>query len=194
MISETTLDNDQQLMQQCRQGDDSAFEQLFQKYGRRVHALAYRFTSDPQEAEDILQTAFLRAYEHIVGHRRIQSLYPWLCRVTVNLANDYHRSNRPQEQVEAMNLSSHSVWANPERTVENRELGEKINAAMEQLPTRQREAFLLKTVTGLPHKEIADILGCSRAAVRANLYQAIGKLRESLRKYIRLEGEASNEM
>lgn len=194
MIPEANLGDDQQLMEQCQQGDDSAFEQLFQKYGRRVYAIAYRFTSDPQEAEDILQTTFLRAYEHIVGHRRIQSFYPWLCRVAVNLATDYHRASRPQEQVETVNLSSHSVWANPERTVENRELGEKINAAIEQLSSRQREVFLLKTVTGLPHKEIADILGCSHAAVRANLYQAVGKLRESLRKYIRLEGEASNEM
>jgi RNA polymerase sigma-70 factor (ECF subfamily) len=97
------IENDEfLLMEKCRHGDDKAFKELFQRYSRKIYSLAYRITANRQEAEDILQNTFLRAYEHIIGCRKISNFYPWLCRVAINLAVDYHRSSRPQESMEAM--------------------------------------------------------------------------------------------
>lgn len=183
------IENNELLMERCRHGDEKAFEELFQRYGRKIFSLAHRITANRQEAEDILQNTFLRAYEHIMGSRKISNFYPWLCRVAVNLAVDYHWSSRPQESsIEVMEndteFPGNSAWANPESALESKELGEYINAAIEELPIKQREVFALKNLEGLSHKDIAIILGCSQDAVRANLYQAVKKLREKLKKYL----------
>ena len=186
------IENDAVLMERCRHSDKKAFEKLFQRYGRKIYSLAYHITANEQEAEDILQNTFLRAYEYIIGHRKIFNFYYWLCRVATNLAVDYHRSSPPRELMAAENdieLSSNSAWANPESLLGNKELGEYINAAVEELPLKQRKVFVLKNLEGLSHKEIAIILGCSQDAVRANLYQAVRKLREKLKKYLAWGGE-----
>ena len=192
------MDSDERLMERCRHGDSSAFEELFDKYGRKIYALTYRMTANRQEAEDILQDVFLRAYEHIISYRRISNFYPWLCRVATNLAVDYHRSSHPQRSLEpgenGIELSVNTARSNPESALESKELGEQINAAVEALPLRQRQVFALKNIAGLSHKEIALILGCSQDAVRANLYQAVKKLRQKLRKYLTMGSETKNEV
>lgn len=185
------IENDELLMERCRNGDKKAFEELFRRYGRKIYALAYRITTNRQEAEDILQNTFLRAYEHVMGNRNIS--YAWLCRVAVNLAVDYHRLSKSQGEREAVEdaieLSSNSAWANPESVLENEELGKYINAAIEELPLRQKKVFVLKNLEGLSHKDIALILGCSQDTVRAHLYQAMKKVREKLKKYLAWGGE-----
>ncbi|MBM3240939.1 sigma-70 family RNA polymerase sigma factor [Candidatus Poribacteria bacterium] len=182
------IEDDEFLIERCRHGDEKAFEELFQRYSQKIYSLAYRITANQQESEDILQNTFLRAYEHIIGCRKISNFYPWLCRVAINLTVDYHRSLHPNESTEGVEndieLSTNSVWGNPESELENKELGEYINAAIEELPIRQREVFTLKNLEGLSHKDIAIVLGCSEDAVRANLYQAVRKLREKLKKYL----------
>ena len=182
------MESDERLIDRCRHDDSSAFEELFERYSRRIYALTYRMTANRQEAEDILQDVFLRAYEYIMGYRRISNFYPWLCRVAINLAMDYHRSSHSRESLEfgegGIGLSANIARSNPQSAVESKELVEQINAAVETLPLRQRQVFALKNVAGLSHKEIALVLGCSQDSVRANLYQAVRKLREKLRKYL----------
>jgi RNA polymerase sigma-70 factor, ECF subfamily len=192
------MENDKQLMERCRNNDSSAFEELFGRYGRRIYALIYQMTTDRHQAEDIMQEAFLRAYEYIASHRKITNFYPWLCRVAINLVVDYHRSSHSRNTVELgeeeMEFLTDPMENNPQSDMENKELGQQINAALETLPNRQRQVFALKNVAGLSHREIAVALNCSQDTVRANLYQAVKKLRGKLRKYLAQEVNIRNEV
>jgi len=190
------MQSDQELIERYRSGDSSAFGELFQRHGRKIYALAYRMTGTHQEAEDTMQDTFLRAHRYITASDRdISNVHAWLRRVAINRMVDQRRSERAQESMDAMSESeipNNPAQSNPGSDLENKELGEYIDAAIEELPIKQRWAFVLKNLEGLSHRDIAIRLGCSQDAVRANLYQAVKKLRGRLKKYVTPGSEAKD--
>jgi RNA polymerase sigma-70 factor (ECF subfamily) len=158
------------------------FEELFHKYKRKVYLTAYQMLNNHEEANDILQGAFLRAYKSFRGFRKEAQFSTWIHRIAVNLCIDRIRRRRPQytldENIEIKGLESE----NPQKILEAKELHQSLTKALESLPPQQKAAIVLHTLQGLKHKEVAAILGCSPGAVKVNLYHGRKMLKEKLKE------------
>ncbi len=187
-----TCHDDAQLIEQFQQGDESVFNKLVLRYRDRTYRLAQRFLPNPEDALDITQDAFIRAYQGLSNFKRESQFYSWLYRITVNLCIDFLRKNARREMVTyesesddlpMMNVADTSLTP-PSKEVENKELSAHLRKAIVQLPPKQREIFILRHWDGLSLKEIAHTLGRSSGTVKAHLFHAHRNLRKSLRYYL----------
>jgi RNA polymerase sigma-70 factor (ECF subfamily) len=158
------------------------FEELFHKYKKKVYFTAYQMLNNHEEASDILQEAFLRAYKSFKGFRKESQFSTWIYRIAVNLCLDRIRRKRPHytldENIQIKGLESE----NPQKILEAKELHKSITEALESLPSQQKAVIVLHAFQGLKHKEIANILHCSPGAVKVNLYYGRKNLKEKLKK------------
>ncbi len=181
------------LIRQAQAGDAFAFEQLVRAYDRAVLRLALHITGSEQDAQDIYQEVFLRAFQSLPRFRFECSFYTWLYRITSNLCLDYlRRRHRLQkhfsvlvspegEEREALDLVPDSAPDHdPERQLISGELRLRIKRALGTLSPRERVVFDLKHAHGLRLRTIADILKTSEGAVRNTLFRATQKLRGCL--------------
>jgi RNA polymerase sigma-70 factor (ECF subfamily) len=178
------------LIREAQGGNAAAFEELVRMYDRAVLRLAMHITGSEQDAQDIYQEVFLRAYQSLPRFRFECSFYTWLYRITSNLCLDYlRRRQRSQkhvsvmvsaegEQRDALDLVPDRTPAhNPERELLSRELRARIGRALGTLSPRERVVFDLKHAHGLRLRSIAEILKTSEGAVRNTLFRATQKLR-----------------
>ncbi len=193
---------DDALIQRCRAGDETAFEELVAAYHRRIWNIAYQMVGDSDDADDITQEAFVRVYRAIGRFREESSLATWVYRITVNLSTDFLRRRRRHEAVslEQVDADSHSARhdpvaagspagthnpsASPLREAETAELRAKLKEAILSLPDHYRSVVILRDVEGLSYREIASVLGCPEGTVMSRLFYAKRSLREKLRGYI----------
>ena len=181
------------LIREAQRGDAAAFEELVRRYDRAVLRLALHITGSEQDAQDIYQEVFLRAYQSLPRFRFECSFYTWLYRITSNLCLDYLRKRQRSqkhvsvmvsaegEQRDALDLVPDCSPAhNPERQLMSRELQGRIQRALGTLSPRERVVFDLKHAQGLRLRSIAGILKTSEGAVRNTLFRATQKLRGSL--------------
>lgn len=175
-----------------RAGDVAALGRLVERYRRPLLSFLYRFTSDPLVAEEWFQETWVRALQHVGGFRS-NSLSGWLFRIAHNLAVDHFRrvSGEGQRALTDENPDGtnpqNSDFAEaagpgptPARETAQRELGQRIQAAVAQLPVEQRETFSLRMDGRLSFKEIAEIQRCSINTVLARMQYALAKLRVAL--------------
>src|SRR5215475_1420815 len=176
-------------IRQAQRGDAQAFETLFQLHSRRVYALCLRMVSDPVEAEDLAQEAFLQLFRKIQTFRGESAFSSWLHRLTANVVLMSFRRKKPQ----ATSLDE-MMRPDDENEVPRIELGEvdarlsgmcdriNLQTAIEELPNGYRLMFLLHDVHGYEHNEIARILDCSIGNSKSQLHKARKRLRELLGK------------
>ena len=185
--------DDARLVEQFQQGDESVFDKLVVRYRDRTYQLAQRFVPNPEDALDITQDVFIRAYQGLAEFRRKSQFYSWLYRITVNLCIDFLRKNSRREimtyalesdDLPMMNIADYS-FTSPSKALENKELLIHLRKAIMHLPPKQREIFILRHWEGLPLNEIAGILGRSCGTVKAHLFHAHRNLRRQLRYYMR---------
>jgi RNA polymerase sigma-70 factor (ECF subfamily) len=184
--------DDTQLVEQFQRGDQSVFDELVQRYQDRTYRLAQRFVPNVEDALDITQDAFIRAYKGLLDFEKKSQFYSWLYRITVNLCIDFLRKNARREMVTYESESDELPMMNvadlhltsPAKAVENKELLAHLRKAITQLPPRQREIFSLRHWEGLSLKEIADTLGRSSGTIKAHLFHAHRNLRKHLRHYL----------
>lgn len=170
------------LIQKCREGDLSSFDQLFNLYGKKIYQLAFRYFGNREDANDLTQETFLRIYRNISQYRGDAQLSTWIFRIATNLCYDELR-RRKRRQEESLDASfeweegyvSRQVadeGVDPQDEVERRErmllLQEKITA----LPSEQRVALILRDLQGFSYEEIADIQGCSIGTVKSRISRA----------------------
>jgi len=177
-------------------GDPDAFGQIVETYQRIAVSTAYRLLGNSDDAQDVVQNAFLNAFQSLSKLKDPRRLGPWLMRIVSNLSLNYRRSRRSGSTVpldeqrgpEGVIKSGEprASIAGPDRRAEGRELQAALDAALEQLPEKQRLSLLLFTVEGWAQKEIAELLECSLETVKWNVFQARRRLRELL-------GDAINE-
>ena len=174
------------LIQKCCQGDKETFGQLVEKYKRPMYALAYRMMHNHEDADDLSQEAFIRAYENLNKFRSGTNFRAWLFRILKNLCIDRlrHAARFPNESLgNAKNrLVSHNPG--PEEKVEAAELRQRIYDAIDSLPEAQRTVVILHEMQGLRHREIAQITKTPERTVRWRLHQARKKLQEMLKEYL----------
>jgi RNA polymerase sigma-70 factor, ECF subfamily len=179
---------DEELVARSIGGDVDSFNQLVIRWERPIYALAYRVIGREEDARDVCQEAFLRAFRALPGFKGEAKFSSWLYRITLNLCRDWMRREKraPLTQVpEGMDLSDLAGAGEPgesiEEQVSRRDMSRVVARVMATLPEEQRTAIVLKEYHGLTFQEIADLLGCPLSTVKTRLYQGLTVLRRQLR-------------
>jgi RNA polymerase sigma-70 factor (ECF subfamily) len=177
---------DGEVVQRARRGDAEAFGLIVNEYRDRLFGLALGMVRNRDAAEDIVQEAFIKAYKNISGFRGESSIYTWLYRIAVNTAHNHLRRGRRLSPVDFDDVAPilEARGPNPAQKAANTELGEAIEEAVHNLPPRQREVFLLHYFEQMTHREIAESLGITEGAVKANFFHAVQKLKGALKTYV----------
>ncbi len=183
------------LVNAAREGDVGAFEELVRKYDRNVFRIANHITQNREDAEDVVQDAFLKAFQNLEQFQGQSKFYTWLGRIAVNEALMRLRRRRPERMVsldEDINTGEDTIprevadWApNPEQLYNQAELKEILQKTIQGLPPSFRTVFVLRDVEGLSTEETADALNLSIPAVKSRLLRARLQLRERLTKYFK---------
>ncbi len=177
----------------ARSGDSDAFRVLVERHSRNVFRLAFRMTGNEQDAEDVVQETFLRAYRQLAKYESRSSLTTWLFRIASNYALDLIRSRkRHQERREIQKEDSdldimQSIPAHsptPDRLAFSGEVQARITAALEELSPQERTAFTLRHYEGLSIEQIGETLGTGTNATKHSIFRAVQKLRRSLEPFV----------
>lgn len=180
------MKEDLELVRSFREGNETGFDELVQRYRQRVYALVYRFVRNPEDATELAQDVFVRAYRALPGFQGKSSFYTWLYRIAVNVALSFLRRRRRRGAADAaeqldqdavMNLPSPD---NPTRDFEQVRLREVIAQAVDALPARQRATFIMRQYQQLTNDEIAQTLKCPVGTVKANYFFAVKNLQQKL--------------
>jgi RNA polymerase sigma-70 factor, ECF subfamily len=187
------LTEELQLVQAAKAGDVSAFEDLVKRYDRNVFRIAQHITQNREDAEDVVQDAFLKAYQNLGQFQGQSKFYTWLVRIAVNEALMRLRRRRPERMVsldEDVKTEDDSVprevadWSpNPEQQYSQAELKDILTRTIQGLPPSFRTVFVLRDVEGLSTEEAAEALDLSIPAVKSRLLRARLQLRERLSRY-----------
>jgi len=187
------MENDAQLIQRFRSGDESAFEELVRKYQDRVANVIYSFTGRTDEVEDLAQEVFLRAYVGLKDFKSESTFYSWLYRIVMNVCIDAGRKRKLRRMLsleglsewalERLRFKSPSQLPSPEEGAEQVEISELIQRGLNRLSEPHRAILILRDIEGLSYEEIAGILNCSVGTVKSRLFRARSALKEELRPY-----------
>jgi RNA polymerase sigma-70 factor (ECF subfamily) len=193
------VDNEAQLVAAAKSGDLTAFDQLVSRYERKIFRLTMHITQNREDAEDAMQEAFLKSYEHLPNFQGDSRFYTWLVRIAVNQSLMKLRKRRPNqvsldEPMETEDdLVAHQIqdWGpSPEQRFAQTELHEILSKAIAQLGPDFRTVFTLRDVEGISTEETAQLLGISVPAVKTRLLRARLKLRGFLSTYF--QGSKTN--
>jgi RNA polymerase sigma-70 factor (ECF subfamily) len=178
---------DEELVARSVGGDAESFNELILRWERPIYALAYRTIGREEDARDVCQETFLRAYRALPGFRGQAKFSSWLYRIALNLCRDWVRRERrtpvvqPPEDGDLMEMAA---AAEPSESIEDlvarKDLARSVERAMALLPEEQRTAIVLKEYHGLTFQEIADLVGCPLSTVKTRLYQGLTVLRREL--------------
>ena len=185
-------DADHFLVEQFQSGDQGAFDVLVERHYKRVYDYAYYFTHSVEDAYDITQDVFYRAFRSLHRFKGNSSFFTWVYRIATNACIDHRRRRRTYQNIELTEAVIHQEDVRTLRTPErlpdenayNSEIGVQIKEAVRQLPEKQRQVFVLRHFEGLALQEIADILGRGLGTVKAHLFHATRKMRHFLTPYI----------
>lgn len=191
-IVNTPLDQleDRDLIDRVIDGDQASYGLLVQRYQSKIFAVAYGVLRHREDAREVAQEVFIKAYRNLPSFRRDSSFYTWIYRITVNLAIDFQRKafRKRETTFEDVKLAPNEIsstgprpMGNPVQQLEEKQLGATIQEAIETLPADQRTAIILREVQGLSYKEIAETMGCAEGTVMSRLYYARKKLQELLK-------------
>ncbi len=174
-------------MRRLARGERDALQPLMERHYRRVYRIALAYLRNADDALDVVQETFVRAFEHAGRWNSGSEVGPWLTRIAVNQSIDrYRREKRRRETMEPLEASDHderlgSGEVSPERLAHGHELGARIARALRALPERQRAVFVLRHYEDRSLEEIASVLGIRLGTVKSSLFRATHELRRRLR-------------
>jgi RNA polymerase sigma-70 factor, ECF subfamily len=169
-----------QLVAACLAGRPGAFDLIVERHRRSVYQVCYRFVGNHEDASDLSQDVFLRAYRGLKSFRGGSSLATWLYRISVNVCLNRVSAKKPiTEDIDARQHVDRERESQVERVL-RQERGVRVRAAIAQLPPKQRATLVLRMYQELSHEEIAQVLGSSVGAVKANFFHALGNLKRIL--------------
>ncbi|HEY0947860.1 MAG TPA: sigma-70 family RNA polymerase sigma factor [Opitutaceae bacterium] len=188
-------DSDWALVQRVQSGEVGAFDQLIVKYRERVYSVVYNMTSNREDAADLTQEAFIKAFQSINRFQGQSSFFTWLYRIAVNSTLTHLRKSKLRtffsfEKIHEEDKSSEVLnqltdKKGADRDVYVKELQEKLNEAMQKLSIKHRTVVTLFEIDGLSHEEIAEVMDCSVGTVRSRLHYAKQLLQSELQSYLR---------
>jgi RNA polymerase sigma-70 factor, ECF subfamily len=184
-------DDERELIGQCLQGDTDAFADLVRRYQDRIYNTVYRMTGHAEDAQDMAQEAFLKAYSALGQFQSNASFYTWLYRIAVNVClSRRRRQKRAPATVsvdagpEGRDLPDDTEHTRPSRRAEQTEARQAVQQAVADLPDDQRAVVVLKDFDGHSYATIAEIVDCPVGTVRSRLHRARTQLKDMLRAYI----------
>jgi len=169
-------DEDAELVDRYLAGDTTAFDELMIRYERQIYRVCYRFVENREDAMDLAQEVFIKAFEHLGSFRRESSLKTWLYRIAMNHCIN-HVKKHSQEFVEVSEYTG-SVRATVQSQLEDREQREQFRRLVQQLPPKQKAILELRINEQLSYEEIARISGRSISTIKASVFFALEKLRK----------------
>jgi RNA polymerase sigma-70 factor (ECF subfamily) len=178
---------DEELIALSTAGDTESFNTLVARWERPIYALAYRVLGREEDARDICQETFLRAFRGIKGFKGQAKFSSWLYRIALNLCRDWIRRERRSPKITTLDAETEAVQVDnraesAELVAIRRDLGRLITLAMSTLSEEQRTTIVLKEYHGLTFQEISDLQGCPLSTVKTRLYQGLFSLRRQLRR------------
>lgn len=192
--------DEKHILAKARRSELQAFEELVTQYEKRVYAVALRSSGSPEDAADITQEVFLRAWRSIGSFRGDSGFSTWIFRITMNLCVDHARHKHAQPQTQPLVREDDAerpvpdTAPTPEERLENSELGRELAAALGEVSDEHRKIVLLRDVSGLSYTEIADALEISEGTVKSRLSRARLALRAVLlRRGNILQSPSSNQ-
>jgi len=167
-------------------GDVAAFRKVVEQHQSFAYAVAFRFTGIEEEAEDIVQEAFVRLWKNLKTYRQEVKLTTWLYRIIANLCLDFLKSRRGKEKRNREELGKGYVIADhstPEHEYQQNELMKAIHSAAEELTPKQKAVFILRDLEGLSVEEVTGILSMTAGNVKSNLFHARQKMADKLKSF-----------
>src|SRR5215472_7639396 len=174
------------VLARARQGDEEAFRVLVEQHSRSVFRLAYRMTGNEQDAEDMVQESFLRAYKQLGRFESRANFGTWIYRITANCCVDLMRARQARhdqsrrEDLDAAGQMPAGDGPGPERMAESAEIEHHVQTALETLSPLERAAFTLRHCEGRSIDEISTVLGLGTSAAKHSVFRAVRKLRVAL--------------
>lgn len=188
---------DAELVGRTLRGERAAFDVLISRYQRQAVAVSYRLLGNTNDALEVTQDAYLKAFKGLATLQKPEAFAGWLMRIVSNLSLNYRRSRKTRSQlplddllgaVEESSSGGGGEWmsqsGDPVRSLEGREMGARLQEALMQLPEKQRLAILMFTIEEMPQKEVAEKLDCSVEAVKWHVFQGRKKLKELLKDHL----------
>jgi RNA polymerase sigma factor RpoE len=190
-----SLTQEMELVERARQGDTAAYDDLVRRYQERIYATVYHMTSNHEDANDLAQESFIKAYQALKSFKGGSSFYTWIYRIAVNKTINFlkQRKNRAHMSLNDLDFNAEHdpdlvalvSDKTPRRDIGLSELQEKLNAALLKLSEHHRLVVTLHDVQGLSHEEIAQIMDCNIGTVRSRLFYARQQLQAYLSDYLK---------
>jgi RNA polymerase sigma-70 factor (ECF subfamily) len=184
--------SDLELVRECRRGDKEAFKELVERYQRKIVAVALGMVHNREDAIEIAQETFVKAFQNLGRFKGESSLYTWLYRIVVNLAIDFQRRARRHPTVALEDWSGageeyedtlkEERLTDPYHEAEAHEIGDRVTAAINELTPDHKAVILLREVEGLSYDEISRVMQCSKGTVMSRLHYARKKLQKKLKE------------
>src|SRR3954462_15477789 len=185
--------SDADLVKLCQSGDTEAFDQLVGRYRTRIFGMIYNMVHSEQDAWDLAQDSFIKAWKSIKRFRGQSSFYTWIYRIVMNVTIDWLRKKQVKaggaefndsiqlKEVDPASKTMPKADALPSETMEQKEIRSEIDKAIAQLSPEHRAVILMKEIDGMQYHEIAETLGCSIGTVMSRLFYARKKLQKLLK-------------
>ena len=191
----TTRAEDDAFVRRAQQGDLAAYDELVRRYQERVYATLYQMTSNHEDANDLAQEAFIKAYQAIKSFKGGSSFYTWVYRIAVNKTINFLKSRKHKSSMSLNDLDFDAEKdpdlvalisdKTPRRDAALAELKNKLNEAMQKLSEQHRLVVALHDIQGMAHEEIAEIMECNTGTVRSRLFYARQQLQGYLADYLK---------
>ncbi|VGO17373.1 ECF RNA polymerase sigma-E factor [Pontiella desulfatans] len=198
-VSEEELEDagppDDELVLKAQQGDVHAFDQLVERYHSKIYGLTYNMCSNREDAEDLTQEVFVKAFEALPRFRGKSSFYTWLYRIAVNKTINYRKKRNRKRALSLdsfdQDIKTDDVYhdltskGSPLRSISLSELQIKLNEALQNLSEKHRTVVVLHDMQGVPHEEIAKMVGASVGTVRSRLFYARRQMQSELSEFMK---------
>jgi RNA polymerase sigma-70 factor (ECF subfamily) len=186
---------EKELVQNAREGDLKAYDELVKRYQERIYATIYHMTANHEDANDLAQESFVKAFQALKSFKGGSSFYTWLYRIAVNKTINFLKQRKNRQHMSLNDLDFNAEHnpdlvalisdKTPRRDAGLNELQEKLNAALLKLSESHRLAVVLHDVQGLSHEEIAKVMHCNIGTVRSRLFYARQQLQALLADYVK---------
>ena len=176
------MEEDTRLVERYRSGDNDAIEELVMKYQKQMYAFVYRIVNDPEDAKDLTQKTFLKAFNAIGSFRNDASFKTWLYKIAMNTSLSHFTQNKQRGTETELHETLIGSQAGALSLVIEKERKDYLRKALGALPERQRLATILRAYEGLSCKETAEVMGCSEGTVKAHYHEAVKGLRDVLKE------------
>ena len=174
-------DDERQLIFQAQQGDARSFRTLVERYMKQAYNLAYSYLSNHDEADDVVQESFVRAYRALHGFRGEAQFPTWLFRIVINVSLNHLSSRKKKDEREVRIADDQmQVSAHGDPTGTTADVREHIERALHELPSMQRAVVIMRHLNGLSTKQVSGILNCSEGTVKTHLYRGLKRMKSLL--------------